>query len=829
MIDIYHRFILRSPALSLLVILCLVLGIGYFAKNFRLDASSDSLLLESDPTLSDYRETRESYGSDEFLVVTYTSQDELFGEVALANLAALKAELAALDQVQSVLSLLDVPLIDSPRVSLSELAEGINTIEAGASPALARAELIDSPFYTNLLVNSSGTTTALQINLAPNIELDDLQFRRDQLRAQRNTGLSSDQQTKLGQVSFDYNRATEAAQASRAGLIIEVRLITERYRDTAELFLGGVPMIASDSIDFIRGDLYTFGVGVLLLIIALLAIAFHKPRWVVLPVLTCFASGAVMLGILGLLDWPVTVVSSNFISLMLIITLSLCVHLIVHYREQHRVQPDSDQFTLVADTMERKFYPCLYTGLTTIVGFGSLTISGIRPVIDFGWMMSLGVMVAFVLSFTLFPAVLMLMSPGKPSAAGFDISEKATAMLANITRNFIKPANIGFVLIFGVALLGMSKVSVENRFIDYFSPETEIYQGMELLDSELGGTIPLDVVLTAPPVVDSLEEAGVDDPDDDFFDDFDDEYGGDAAGITATSYWFNTFQLQQAEKIHQYLESVPETGKVLSIDTTMKMLELIAPNVANDDYLLSVVYKSLPPIIKEALIEPYMSEDGNQLRFSIRMYESNQTRPRNEVLTEIHDSLVDELGLGDGQVKLTGVAVLYNNMLLSLFRSQILTLGLVFVGIVLMFLVLFRNLTVSLVAIAPNILAAFVVLGVMGLARIPLDLMTITIAAICIGIAVDNAIHYVYRYREEYQASGSHEQAMTVAHDTVGRAIFYTSITVTLGFSILALSNFVPTLYFGLLTGLAMLVALIANLTLLPILLGAFTPFKKAA
>jgi predicted RND superfamily exporter protein len=836
MIDLYHRLILKNPALALFVILCLVVSVGYFAKNFRLDASSDSLLLENDPTLNDYRNTRDSYGSDEFLVVTYTPQDDLFSEVALVNLAAMKVEFAALGRVESVLTLLDVPLIDSPRVTLSELAEGINTIEAGASPELAKQELTNSPFYTNLLVNSSGTTTALQLNLTANTALANLQFRRDQLRALRKQGLSSEQQAELDQVTFDYNRAMEAAQASQADLIVEVRAITERYRAAAEIFLGGVPMIASDSIDYIRGDLYTFGVGVLSLIILLLAIAFRKPRWVILPVLTCFASGAVMLGILGLLDWPVTVVSSNFISLMLIITLSLCVHLIVHFREQHRVQPGGDQLTLVSHTLEQKFYPCMYTGLTTIVGFGSLTISGIRPVIDFGWMMCLGVVVAFVLSFTLFPAALMLLSPGKPSAAGFDISEKVTGWLAVITRNLVKPASFAFVLILGIALLGMSKVSVENRFIDYFNPETEIYQGMELLDSELGGTIPLDIVITAPP----FEEVMVgpvgeyfDDLDadfyDDFEDDFDDEYDEEDAGITATSYWFNTFQLRQAETIQQYLESVPETGKVLSIDTTMKMLGFIAPNVANDDFLLSVVYKSLPPIIKESLVDPYMSEDGNELRFSIRMYESNQTRPRNEVLTEIRDTLVNDLELGADQVKLTGVAVLYNNMLLSLFRSQILTLGLVFVAIVLMFLVLFRNLTVSLVAIAPNILAAFVVLGVMGLVRIPLDLMTITIAAICIGIAVDNAIHYVYRYREEYWVSGDHNQALGVAHDTVGRAIFYTSVTVTLGFSILSLSNFVPTVYFGLLTGLAMLVALVANLTLLPILLGAFTPFEKPA
>ncbi len=835
MIDLYHRLILRNPAIALIVILCLVLGVGYYAKNFRLDASSDSLLLENDPTLSDYRETRESYGSDEFLVVTYTPEDELFSEASLNNLIAMKAEFVELERVGSVLSLLDVPLIDSPRVTLSDLQEGINTIEAGASPDLARIELVDSVLYRDLLVNASGTTTALQLNLVPNTQLLDLQFRRDQLRAMRGTGMSGEQRAELDQVTYDYNRAAEASQTSQAELIAEVREIMEPYRGAAELFLGGVPMVASDSIDYIRGDLYTFGVGVCLLIIVLLSIAFRKTRWTALPVVTCFAAGTIMLGVLGLLDWPVTVVSSNFISLMLIITLSLCVHLIVHYRELHRIQPDADQFTLVAHTMEQKFYPSLYTALTTIVGFASLAASGIRPVIDFGWMVSMGVMAAFVLAFTLFPALLMLVSPGKPSvASGHNIPGKIIGLAETITRKMAKPASIVVAILFVGALWGMSKLSVDNRFIDYFKSSSEIYQGMELLDRELGGTIPLDVVVTAPPFEEISDAAGddfFDDPDSDFYDDFDDdfddEYGEDEAGITATSYWFNTFQLRQAEAIQQYLESVPETGKVLSIDTTMKLLELTAPNVANDDFLLSVVYKSLPPIIKEALVDPYMSEDGNELRFSIRMYESNQTRPRNDVLTEIQNSLVNDLELGADQVKMTGLAVLYNNMLVSFFRSQILTLGFVFLAIVAMFLLLFRNLTVSLVAIVPNITAAFMVLGIMGFLRIPLDLMTITIAAICIGIAVDDTIHYLYRYREEYRACGEHDQAVTIAHDTVGRAMFYTSVLVTLGFSILSLSNFVPTVYFGLLTGFAMLVALVLNITLLPILLGAFKPFKK--
>jgi predicted RND superfamily exporter protein len=217
-----------------------------------------------------------------------------------------------------------------------------------------------------------------------------------------------------------------------------------------------------------------------------------------------------------------------------------------------------------------------------------------------------------------------------------------------------------------------------------------------------------------------------------------------------------------------------------------------------------------------------MTEDGSQLRFSIRVFESDPSRRRAGLIEKIQRHLTDNMGLNDEQVHLTGMLVLYNNMLESLFRSQILTLGAVFLAIVLMFLALFRSLRIALISITPNILSAAIILGLMGWAGISLDLMTITIAAITIGIGVDDTIHYVHRFEYEFRRDHDYWAAIRRCHATIGRAMYYTSVTVMLGFSVLALSKFVPTIYFGLLTGLAMLVALIANMTLLPVLLATF-------
>ncbi len=834
-IALYQKIVLGRPVAVLLLILLLVALFGWFTPRFQLDASADSLTLENDPGLRYYRSIRARYGSDDYLIVTYTPESDLFGAEVLADLGRLRDQLAQLERVESVTSLLDVPLMESPPLNLKDLPEGIRYLDQpDTDPSSARQELLNSPLYRNLIISPDGRTTALRVDF----EVDDtyrrLRDRRDDLRERQLTGeLDPQQARELEAVSAGFlaHAATLAEQEQQD--IARVRAVMASHADTASLHLGGVPMIVADSIAFIRHDLLVFGIAVLVFLVMILATAFRKTRWVVLPMATCLATGVIMVGLLGLLGWRVTVVSSNFLSLLLILTLALTLHLIVSYREHHANDPDADQTTLVSRMVRSKTIPCLYTALTTMVAFGSLLVSGIRPVIDFGWMMVLGLSVGFVLSFTLLPAGLMLLRPGRPATLR-DLTDTITGFLATLIDRRSRTTLIVYGLLSAVFAAGATRLTVENRFIDYYRESTEIYQGMELIDRELGGTTPLDVIVNAAaspaprdPADPVREEPaampGADsaDADEALAREFEADYEDGAGGITATSHWLNSHRLGDVARIHDYLDSLPQTGKVISMMTTIRLLEKLDPSIADDDFLLSVVYQRLPDDVKAELITPYLSADGDQLRFAVRVFETDPTLRRQQLLDAIREHLTGELGLQPAQLHLSGMLVLYNNMLLSLFRSQILTLGAVFLAIMLMFLILFRSLRLALIAVIPNIVAGIFVLGLMGWLDIPLDIMTITIAAITIGISVDDTIHYVCRFRKEFETDRQYWPAIHRCHATIGRAMYYTSVVIMMGFSILALSNFVPTIYFGVLTGCAMIVALLADLTLLPVLLVA--------
>ena len=799
----YHRLILQKPLPTLIVVTLISVFFLMHIPEFELDASADSLILENDASLKFYRSIREQYGSDDFLIVTYGPQQRLFSSEVLADISSLRDELSRLELVGSVISLLDVPLVESPPMTLAEIARKVRTLESDdVDVELAEQEMTNSPLYQNLLVSSQGDTTAMQLNLVANKHLFDLINNRDKLYEKADT--IPDAQARLEELSAQIKVENLARKLKLEQTIVQVRKIMDGYRGKATLYLGGVPMIASDSINFIRSDLKVFGVGVVIFIVIILSLSFRHIRWVVLPLGACLLSAMTMMGYLGWAHWPVTVVSSNFVSLLLIITLSLIIHLIVRYRELSKILPEANQLELVSKTVESKFIPCFYTALTTMVAFGSLLVSGIRPVIDFGWMMVIGISISFLLAFTLFPAALMLL-PRLDSNAKTDVTGKITAGIADFIQQKTRPAVLIFVVMVLIALTGLPRLSVENRFIDYYKDNTEIYQGMTLIDEKLGGTTPMDVIIDAPED-EVLEE-----------DEFNE--GGD---ITANSYWFNRDGLTEVTKIHKYLDELPETGKILSVHTGMKMLESLNNGRPYSDFKLAVVYKRLPNDVKKALISPYLSADGNQLRFSIRIYESNKSLQRQALLDKIYFDLTSDFGLDPEQVTISGMAVLYNNLLQSLFQSQILTIGAVFAAILAMFIGLFRAIKISLAAIIPNIIAAGLVLGLMGWIGIPLDIMTITIAAISIGIGVDNSIHYIHRFRGEFLQDQNYWAAIKRCHSSIARALYYTTVTVVLGFSILSLSNFIPTIYFGLLSGLAMMTALIANLMLLPILIARF-------
>ena len=819
---LHERFVLRHPIAVLILSAILVAVFGWHAQNFGLDASADSLTLERDESLSYYRMTSARYGSDDYLVVTFAPEEDLFSDPVLQHLRDLRSELSSLDNVESVISILDVPLIKSPPVNLKQISKGLRHLEdSNTDRELARQELVGSALYSDLLISADARTTALRVNLRQDEEYVELRELRDQLREKKYfNDLTSEDAAALAVASLRFDQLSRSLLATEQQTISAVREILGNYQDIATLHLGGLPMIVADSIDFIRHDLIVFGVAVVAFLIIILVIAFRQPRWAILSLVNCLATCVVMLGILGMSDWRVTVVSSNFVSLLLILCLALTLHIIVRYRETHTQNPGADQMTLVRESIRRIVVPCFYTALTTMVAFGSLIVSGIRPVIDFGWMMVIGISIGFVFSFTLFPASLMLFQPGKPRVL-HDITAAVTAFFARIIDNHASQTLLITAVLVVAGVAGITQLTIENRFIDYYKKSTEIYQGMALIDRELGGTTPLDVIIDAP--LPTPEAADANDELEDDFDaelaDFLAEDSAGEAGITATSYWFNYPKIQQVTAIHTYLDSLPETGKVISIATTTQLLGELDEQVLKDNIFLSIVYKRLPDSVREALITPYLSADGNQLRFSVRVFESDKTLKRNELINQIRSDLIDKFGFADEQVHLSGMLILYNNMLQSLFRSQTLTLGAVFLVIFGMFIVIFRSFRLAVTAIIPNIVSALIVLGLIGWLAIPLDLMTITIAAITVGIAVDDTIHYIHRFTYEFANDGNYWATVHRCHRTIGRAMYYTSVTIILGFSILALSLFIPTINFGLLTGTAMLVALLANMTLLPVLI----------
>jgi len=839
---LYEKIVLRNPWLAIMSVCALAATMAIGLPNFKLDASADSLTLERDDDLNFSREVVKRYGSDNFLIVTFSpSQGELFDQNNLETLQSLRSELLDIQGVESVLSMLDVPLLYSPKIDITDLTGELTTLMSkGVDKQLAKQEFLNSPIYKDVILSADGTTTGMMATLA----LDETYLRlvsaRDDLRFLRDTaGLSHQQEQQLESVSLEFlNYRTAKAEIDHQR-VADIRGLIENYRNRATIYLGGPDMITADMIDFIRSDLIVFGAGILLFIIITLTVIFRQLRFVVLPLATCVLCLVTILGFLSWIDWRLTVISSNFVLLLLIITLALTIHLIVRYRELLSANPEKDQYQLVNATVMSMAKPCLYTVLTTIVAFTSLVVSNIRPVIDFGWMMTIGITLALLIAFIVIPAGMLLLGKG-PVSAVKDNSSAITSKFAWFTEHYGSAVLLMAVGLAALSAYGINKLEVENRFIDYFRSDTEIYQGMQIIDTALGGTTPLDIIIQAPSFdpVDLVERPNEQPSDDGYGFDEEDDYGfeddyGDIEAETADenntsglkdSYWFSSAGLADLQKLQTFIESQPEVGKVNSL----AQLYNVARDLSNrelNDLEIAIMRQSLSDEIYQQMVAPYLLEDIDEARIQLRAMETGGQLRRAELLAKIKNYAVDEVGISPDDIRFTGILVLYNNMLQSLYKSQILTLGAVFIGIMLMFLVLFRSIKISIIAIVPNFLAAGIVLGGMGIMRIPLDMMTITIAAITVGIGVDHAIHYLTRFIREFSVDGNYVASMHRAHASIGQALFYTAITIIVGFSILALSNFIPSVYFGLLTGLAMLAALLGSMTLLPKLILITKPF----
>ena len=820
LISQYSIFVVKNPLKVLFSVLIVVLIALQGITNFKLDASSDALVLEGDESLKKYRENEKEFGDSSFLIVTFKPQYELFSDQSLNQLSQIEKELSELDGVDSVLSLLDAPIFFQPKVGLTEVADNLKDLTSeGIDLREAKKEIINNPIYRDLIISKDGSTTAMQIVLQGNNEYDALISDRykilDILKSKEPITFEnkSKLQSELAVINKRISELNDNESAFNTTLVSQIRSILDLHRSDATLYLGGPAMITSDMMEYIRSDLVIFGVAVASIFAIMLYLFFGNIKFVVLPISNAFLTTFVTAGFLGYMDWKISVVSSNFIALLLILTISLTVHVLVKINELSSESADNKKSLI--DAVEQMFLPCFFAALTTAVAFLSLLLGDLKPVIEFGKMMAFGISIAFIFTFSFLPSSISLIK--KIKSKDYLSLHNITNGILLISKNNAVLIYLSFGLVFFILLFGTTRLVVENRFIDYFDEETEIHQGMLEIDKNLGGTATLDIIIKEPQfsVSDDLIE-------DEFFDDslFDDE------NSNASGYWWNVYSLAQLEEIHDYLDSLPEIGKVLSVASGIKLARMINDGEDLNDLELALLRSVLPEDIRETLLYSYINKDDSVVRISTRVNESADNLNRNELLKKINNDLITKFNLTEDRFEITGLAVLYNNMLQSLFQSQIGSLLVVFSVIALMLLLIFKSFKIMIIGLIPNIFVATSVVGILGLMKIPLDIMTITVAAISVGMAVDNTIHYIYRYKKEMKITHSVEMALQNAHTTTGRAIFYTAATIASGFSILALSNFFPTQLFGIFTALAMLIAFISSLSLLPNLLVKFKVFQ---
>ena len=794
---------------NLFLLFSLTFLIAFGISNFKLDASSDTLLLENDPDLKLYRENTEKYGSNDFLIVTFSPYQELLSKPSIILIKDIVKKISSLDRVENVLSLLDVPLLENnPNVSLSDVADSVETLNSESiNIDLAKRVFSSNSVYQNLLISEDLNTTAFQVTLKRNLNYENLINERYALY----DSLDSNKEEKLKNINELIEIEKNNAAAEDEILVSDMRDLISDYNEVGELFLGGGAMITVDTIKFISQDLTIFGLTVLLIFIVVLSLIFKNFIWVSIPLITASLTSLLCMGAVGWFNWKVTVVSANFVSILMIISISLMVHLIVRYQELGIFNKEINQKDLVNKTLRQMFLPCLYTALTTIAAFASLIVSDIKPIIDFGLIMVIGISITFIFAFIFFGSSLSIIKKGYLDL-GSDKSKNITLYMHSFVENYPIPILISSFIIFAFSVLGISQLTVENKFIDYFKPSTEIYKGLSLIDQKLGGTATLDVIIDAPESEDEDIDITFDDEFDDFGEILEDE-------IDQQGYWFNSDNLFYLETIHDYLENRPEIGKVLSVSSGIKLAEIANSGERLTDLELALLRKLLPEDIESQLLSAYITNDDNQVRLSARVIESYEGLNRKELISSVKYDLENKFNISEDKYKLTGISVIYNNLLQSLFGSLIGSIGIVFLSIFVMFLFLFKSIKLASIGMIPNFLAAGAVIGTIGLTGIPLDVMTVTVAAVSIGMGVDNTIHYIFRFKKEFLESNDYLKSTKNTHATIGRALFYTSTTIVLGFLVLATSNFSPTVFFGIFTSLSMIMAIIGSLFLLPVLL----------
>lgn len=800
------QFFLKFPKITLSFSLAFCLFFTFFSKNLSVDASAQSLLLEHDEDLKFYREISSRYSGDDFLMLAFTPKDaDLFSQKNLNFIKNISKEITQIKGVKQVFSIANAPLLQSFNdKDLKEIVKNIpNIFSQDINITLAKKEILNHPFYKNNLISKDGKTAGILIYLEPDETYNALIKSRDEAKSEK----EKEHFRVLIKNHQEFMREFSKARLN------QINNIVDKYSKNDDfLHLGGVEMIANDMISYVKSDLVVYGLSLIGLLFIALWWFFGSLYWVFLTLGICIISLFTSSGIFALLGFDITIVSSNYVALVLIITVSVVIHLIVHFIENLQKHPKSSVYKILLSTLLAKANPSFYAILTTIVGFLSFIFSDIEPIIKLGIMMSLGIALSLILAYVFFASVVVLLPRMKTKKLDQN-SLKFLQFCANASLNHRKIIYFISAVCVVFALFGISKIRVENSFVNYFKDSSRIKQGLLVIDKELGGTMPLDVIVKFKNTQNSTTQ-------DEFEKEFEDLAQDDR-------YFFSSDKTRIAAKVHNFLASQNFVGSVLSLQSLLELGKNINDGKPLDDFALAFLYENLETSFKNQILTPYVSIKNDELRFSIRVLDSDPNLRRDEFIKKLQHDLQILLQNDNVEVKISGIMLLYNNLLQSLFASQFDTLVFVIFVIFALFVLIFRSFFYAFVAILANIIPLALVFGLMGWLGISLDIMSITIAAICIGIGVDDMIHYIHRLKEELKHKNLKE-AIIASHLGIGSAIYYTSFAIILGFLVMVSSNFIPTIYFGLLTVLAMSLLLFSSLFLLPSLIITFSKKNKS-
>lgn len=778
--------------ITCVIFACLTAVLAWQAQYFEIDASADTLLVDNNKHYILTQLADQRYGSEEFILIAFKpTNQQLFSTPNLNTLSKIGQEIAAVSRVKQVKSIANIPIFTAANVVSAEV-ENLTWEKRKFDEKTLSLSLKKHPLYEGLLVNKEQTALSLQVVFKSDKKVTQINHDIIDIKRHLLTRELSEQELKaLEQLKQQQQNANKQLEQTRIDEIEEIRAVLLPYQKDGTFYLGGNNLLSYELIQIIKSDLVLFGSMIILVIIVLLWFLFRRLSWVILPIVCCATSVVMTIGLLAALNFKVTVISANVFALQIILSLAMIIHLIVHYQELVLKHREWAHKKLVLETIKQKIKPCFYAGLTTTIGFGSLIFSGVQPVISFGWMMVVAMLVSFIVSLVFFPALLLTIFNKQDFVKQHKMIERGMTATASFVKNQPKKIIVISALITMVGVLGCLKLTAENSFLNYFSESTDVRKELTFIDQEFGGSTPFDVLLNIT----------------------DEQLKSDIV-ISART-------VQTVTAIQNMLAKQHAIGAITSIADFTKIAQVVNGKPLTE-YELTALYKSLEPSLQQELFGAYFSEKDQQIRISMRVQDSTIDLNRADLLAEIHREL-SAMGIEKKQYTLTGLFVLYQDVLSRLVDSQVLTILIVYGAMAITLMIIFSSFKVALIAIIPNLITTSIIMGILGIFAIPLDLMTITIAAVAMGISMDDTIHYIHRYLAEIKLDQTnHDDWVKRTNLSVGYALIYTTTVIVIGFGTLVFSNFVPSMLFGLLTSIAMIVALVTDITTLPVLLKKY-------